>query len=487
MPAVADPPDQVALDLIEQLKTLDGLMQDATYTTMSNAALIGQAGLTDVVRPGDFLTTAFATPRPPSEAEVVVALMNMRLALTPLTQAFGADDNTVVMGAQAGSGQPGAPSTAISVRAGDATLADIRSFLGDTGAGPVVLRMPLIILGGASLTLEAGEELALSRTDGAFIVNFGHLSLRGATISAQGEANAVARAFRPFVTTTDTGTVELKNARLIGLGFGETLKFSGFSILRSILSAPARPSQIEDSTFSDLVTVAISGDTDMVMRGNRFQDMRSAALTILRTQGARILSNVFFGQMPTNAIRFQDGSSRGLIAGNIILGGDRAGITVRGNSLDVTIARNIIWDRDGGGIAMVGSDCGRIFDNLVIQNGQKGIEVRTSIGTELHRNTIFSNHNAGIWISAQPDGAETRLIGNVISFNGAGLAGADTESIFLDGNNFSQQYQQFLSGDLAPLSAVVAEQMRGLEPFLLRAGGQPVALDTPTETTVCSD
>lgn len=488
-PIAAGPPDQVALDLIAQLERLDTLLADPDYAIMSNAALVAEAGLSEIVRPGDFVTQAFTTPRAPSTAEIVVAEMNMRLAVTPLTQAFGADDNSVIMGAQAGSGQPGAPSAAVSIRGGDATLADLRRFMSDTGSGPFTLTLPLIILDGGGLTLEAGEELRLSRTDGAFIVNFGHLSMQGATISATGDTNEVSRAFRPFVTTTDGGTVDLQNARIVGLGFGTTLKFAGFSILRSILTKPERPSLIENSTFSDLVTVAISGDTDIVIRGNRFHDMRSASLTILRTQGARILSNVFYGDMPTNAIRFQDGSAWSLIAGNIILGGDRAGITVRGSSIDVTIARNIVWKRDGGGIAMVGSDCGRILDNLVIQNGQKGIEVRTSLGTELHRNTIFSNHNAGIWVSAQPDGAETRLFGNIISFNGAGLAGADTENILMDGNDFSQQYQQFLSGDLAPQTTAVAEQMRGLSPFVLVSGGQPAVMDplTETATTVCSD
>lgn len=485
---MADPPDQPALDLIAQLEHLNTLLADPAHAPLSNAALMAEAGLAEITRPGDFVTQAFATPRAPSSDPVEVAPMNMRLALTPLTQTFGSEANSIVMAAQPAHAGQDTAATAVSIRSGDATLADLGPYLTAGGPGVLRLRLPLIILAGASLTLEPGQVLELSRADGAFIVNFGHLQMRGATITTSLDPSPSSRAFRPFVTTTDAGTVDLQNARIVGLGFGSSVKFGGFSILRSILTAPERASQIEDSTFSDLATVAISGDSGIVLRGNRFYDMRSASLTVMRTQGARILSNLFFGEMPTNAIRFQDGSADGLIAGNIILGGERVGITVRGNSMDVTVARNIVWHRDGGGIAMVGADCGRIFDNLVIQNDQKGIEVRTSLGTELHRNTVWSNHSAGIWVSAQPDGAETRLVGNVISFNGAGLAGADTEMILMDGNDFSLQYQQFLSGDLAPQTAAVARQMRGLSPFVLASGGQPAPMDPETEaTTLCAD
>jgi len=484
MPARALPPDQQSLDLIAQLQALDSQLLAGTVVT--NAQLLAAAGVGDFARPGDYGLVAPVPPRPAGQDPADIIRMNTRLALTALTQAFGGDDNFAVLAAQTVGGADAIGAQALAVRTGDATLADLRAALGDTGTGPLILRLPLVVLAGASLTLTPGEELWLSRADGAFLVNFGELVITGAMIAGTPDANLAARSFHPFVTTTQAGTVAVRGARLVGLGFGQTLKFAGFSILRNVLSAPDRPSVIEDSTFQDLATVAVSGDTGVLLRGNRFRDMRGAALTISRTQGARVLSNLFFGSMTTNAVRLQDGSTAGLIAGNVILGGDRTGIVVREHSTGAIVANNVVWDRDGGGITLVASDCGLVLGNLVIANDQKGIEVRNSLAAQVQTNTIFSNESAGLWISDQPAGAETSVTGNVISFNGAGVAGANTARILMDGNDFSRQYQQFLSGDLALQTEVVARNMIGADPYVIVSGIGGVA-NQGAATTACAN
>lgn len=493
LPVRALPPDQESLDLIARLGALQIQLESRETgqtgaTGQTNAALIGAAGIGGYADPGAF---SFATPAAPPAAlaRVEISRLNMRLALTSLSQAYGADDNFAVVAAQTGIGEQTTDSQALFIGQGDATLADLRAAAGQAdGTGPLTLLVPLIVMAGASLSLAPGEELRLSRADGAFVVNFGYLSVQGATVAATSEVNTAVRSFRPFVTTAEGGTVRLSGARIVGLGFGQTVKFSGFSVLRSVLTSPDRPSLIENTTFEDLLTVAVSGDTDILLRGNRFRDMRSAALTLSRTDGARVLSNLFFGHMTTNAIRLQDGSARALIAGNVILGGERAGIVVRGNSTGAVVAHNVVWDRGGAGIALLNSACGLIADNLVIDNDQKGIEVRSSPAASLRQNTIFSNESAGIWISNQPDGAQTVVAGNVIAFNGAGLAGARTARILMDGNDFSRQYQQFLSGDLALQTEAVARQMTGGAPFVLDSG-VAAAFDPAqqTQATVCSD
>ena len=474
-------PDQAALDLETQLEQLKSLMTTPAMDLQSNAALIEAAALSAIVRSTDFSTTS-AQMRPATARPVEMTRFNMRLALTPLSQAFGADDNSVVIAAQTT-----ADGTALVIKAGDAGFADLRAAAGATTPGALTLTQPLIIMDGASLTLNATEVVNLSRPDGAFVMNFGHLEMRGGTIAATGEANPMSRVFIPFVTTTGAGTLNIQSGHFSGLGFGETLKFSGFSVMRSVLQIPDRASRIENAEFTGIISVSISGDSDLLLRGNRFHDMRGPSLVLSRTKAARVLSNVFYGEMPTNAIRLESGSAQGLIAGNVILGGNRAGIVVRSDSPDASVAHNIIWDRDGGGIVLVTADCARVYENLIIGNQQKGIEVRDSLTTILRQNTIFSNESAGIWVSDQPDGAKTEIIGNTVSFNGAGLAGANTALLLMEGNDFSQQYQQFLSGDLALLTPDVARDMRGLAPFVLASGGQFAAQIQPTDETTLND
>lgn len=474
-------PDQAALDLETQLEQLKSLMTTPAMDLQSNAALIEAAALSAIVRSTDFSTTS-AQMRPATARPVEMTRFNMRLALTPLSQAFGADGNSVVIAAQTT-----ADGTALVIKAGDAGFADLRAAAGATTPGALTLTQPLIIMDGASLTLNATEVVNLSRPDGAFVMNFGHLEMRGGTIAATGEANPMSRVFIPFVTTTGAGTLNIQSGHFSGLGFGETLKFSGFSVMRSVLQIPDRASRIENAEFTGIISVSISGDSDLLLRGNRFHDMRGPSLVLSRTKAARVLSNVFYGEMPTNAIRLESGSAQGLIAGNVILGGNRAGIVVRSDSPDASVAHNIIWDRDGGGIVLVTADCARVYENLIIGNQQKGIEVRDSLTTILRQNTIFSNESAGIWVSDQPDGAKTEIIGNTVSFNGAGLAGANTALLLMEGNDFSQQYQQFLSGDLALLTPDVARDMRGLAPFVLASGGQFAAQIQPTDATTLND
>jgi poly(beta-D-mannuronate) C5 epimerase len=414
--------------------------------------------------------------------------MNMRLALTMLSQTYGVEDNYRVMNAQT---EPNGD--ALVLRDGRADLARLRLLLSEAGlphdgAGQRLrLRVPLVIWDGALLDLGPGDVLELSRPDGAFVMNFGHLRMQGGTIAAEGDPNAISRSFRPFVTTADSGTLAVRGATFTGLGFGETLKFTGFSVMRSLLRAPDAPAWIEGSLFQDLLTLAVSSDNGALISGNQFRDMRGAALVLERTRDAAVLSNLFSGAMPTNAIRLQDGSVFGLIAGNVVLGGERSGIFVRDGSHHAVIASNVVWHRDGGGISLAQSDCGRISGNLVLDNDQKGIEVRRSKDVAVTDNTILSNHSAGIWVSEQGNGSQTLLMGNLLAFNGAGLAAAGGERLVMQDNDFSGQYLQFLGGDIAAQTPHVARNMRGEVPMVLTAAGRFDAEADAAAATACAE
>lgn len=494
-PALAVP-DQQSVALARQLAQLEGQLAAAAATqtadtaapVLSVAALVAAAGLTDLVGPegAAHITTS---PTPVGQADAVaVERLNMRLALTMLSQAYGSEDNNDVLAAQTMPDQD-----ALVIRKGRLTLTDLRAVLQDNrlqrveAGGPLVLTVPLVIWAGASLQLRPGDVLHLSRPDGAFVMNFGHLDVQGGMIAATGGENPRSRDFIPFVTTADGGTVQMQGTVVSGLGFGRTLKFAGFAVMRNSLRSAGPESWIEASTFRDLISVAVSAAGDLTLRGNHFRDMRGSALIVSRSRGTQVIGNLFSGTLPTNAIVLEQGAAKGVVAGNIVLGGQRAGIVVRGGSSGVQVSHNIIWHRDGAGIVLSKSDCGRIEGNLVIENAQKGIEVRDSRGAAVQGNAVMSNHSAGIWVSDQPKGAETLLAGNLLVGNGSGLAAAAGESLRLEGNDFTRQFPQFLSGDLAPQSAQIARNLRGDAPFILTAGG-PAGLVTVAATpAACSE
>lgn len=478
-PALAVP-DQQSIELGLRLKQLEARLAEPAARDMDVAALIAESGLAPVVTLGTVAAPRSADPAP-FAAVTEVQRMNMRLSLTMLSQAYGAEDNADILAAQS------APETdALVLRKGRVTLDELRRVLQDnrmqrvSPSGPLLLEVPLVIWSGASLHLRPGEVLHISRPAGAFVVNFGHLDVQGATIASAGDANPKSPDFIPFVTSADGGTVQMQGGRVTGLGFGNTLKFAGFSILQSALRGTGRESWVEGSTFEDVKSVVVGAASDVALRGNHFRDMRSRALILSRSRDASVLSNLFSGVMPANAIVVEEGSVGATIAGNVVLGGDRAGIVVRNRSNGARVSHNIVWHRKGGGISLAKSDCGQLFENLIIDNGQKGIEVRSSLGAEVRDNTVLANHNAGIWVSAQAKGAETLLAGNVLAENGSGLAAAVGESIRLEGNDFSGQFPQFLSGDLSPQTAVIAGDLQGATPFVLTAGGKVVADAAPS-------
>lgn len=490
------PPDQISLDLEARLAAL---ADAAALPGEGAAALIAAADLPGHAAAaaadpayGPVLGPVLAPDLPPAAAPLLAVpaafvaaapaadRLNLRLAFTMLSQSHGDEENGTVLAAQADPGR-----NALVLQSGEADLAALARLLADTGlaghaeGAALVLETPLVIWPGATLRLRAGDELRLSRSHGAFILNFGTLAADGAAIGIAGEQNVAVPRFRPFITTADSGELILRNAAVSGLGFGETVKFSGVSVLRSLLRGAERPLVIENTRFTDVQSLTVQGDAGTRITGNLFRDMRGPALVISRVARAEVAGNLFSGAMPTNAIRLEGGSADGTIAANVILGGERAGIVVRNDSPGATVTGNVVWHRAGGGIAVQNSACASVTGNLVIANDQKGIELRNAPGGTVAANSVLSNQSIAIWISNQPPGAETRIAGNVIAFNAAGLAAGQGGTLLLQGNDLTRQYLQFVTGDLTPMSNSLAGDIRGAAEIVLRTGTVGTAAAAP--------
>lgn len=449
----------------------------------SAQALIQQAGLAAYVTPPkEAMTFVQPVVAPLNTAPPTGQRLDLRLVLTMIAQSYGSEDTYGVMAAQGG-----AEKKALVLQSGRATLADIARLLAEAGLQQAAvgaglrLDVPLIIWSGATLEMGPGDTLTLNRETGAFVANFGHLNMDGAEIAGTGGPNPVSASYQPFVITADGGTVRVHGSRIANMGFGPTLTFAGFSVMRGVLHSADRQNVISGTRIENLVSLTTNGAADIVIEGNRFRDMRGASLIVHRTLAATVRGNIFTGKMPTNAIRLIEGSAGGVVQGNVILGGKHAGILVGNGSTGARIANNIIWKRDGTGISMLRTDCSTVSGNYVVDNRQKGIEVRVSLDTKVQRNTVLSNHNAGIWVAGQPSGAQTWLDSNVLAANDAGIAGAIGESIHLAGNDFSNQFPQFLSGDLTAQFRAVAVDLHGKGPIELTAANsvkhQPISAD----------
>ena len=252
------------------LKSLQVALEDDTAGGdaaggFSAQALIRQAGLAGYVT-GD-KAQGFVQPVRAAAGGVAVAVtgrrLDLRLVMTMIAQSYGPEDTFGILAAQTGGA---VMAQALVLQSGRATLADLRRLLQENdlagagaGAGALRLDVPLIIWKGATLDLRAGDKIALNRATGAFLANFGHLDMDGAEIAGAGDASTISPSFQPFVITADGGSVQIRNARFAHLGFGPTLTFAGFSLMRGILHAADRQNLIENTRFEDLVSVTTNG------------------------------------------------------------------------------------------------------------------------------------------------------------------------------------------------------------------------------------
>ncbi len=475
-------PDVDAKDLRARLKAVDARVADAPLKAVDVRAVRAELGLAEAPvatttnalsgAGGLFslssVTPETAKPRAKGQVPLDVSTTNFRLMLATLAQTYTGVNNLSVITAQGDRG-----TTAVSVRAGTVSLDDIKTFSARAGFTPRsdgTLIAPVVLWPDATLVLRPGERPAMARDAGAFLMSMGRIEIEGALIEAVGPQNPYEHNFNPFITIVGGGSLSMKGATVRGLGFGSTNKFAGVTIAGNPLLQDKQEVVIEDTLFDDVKVVSVAGAADAVIRGNTFQNARSNALNISGAQRAKVRENLFRGASPTNAIRVELGSDGTSISDNVFLAGDRVAILVNGGSNHVSVQGNVIWQRNGAGIKFLNARCGRAQGNLLIDNQQKGIEVRKSDGIVVRDNLFAGNRSAGIWVSAQVKDARTTVQDNTFVGNGAGLSAATGAKIWVAQNNFKRQLPKLLDGDIAKLSTAVVRDLEGSGPLLLARG-----------------
>ncbi len=396
--------------------------------------------------------------------------MDARLALAPIHHIYGAKGAGPVMDALQGYGLD-----AVVIEDGTATLGQLRASLTnrqmsyDLESDVHTLRVPLVIGENAALRLSHGDKLAISRKDGAFVVGMGRVEVIGAKVWGTKEESLAHESFRPFVTLL--GGAHIEDAWFADLGFGNSVKYSGLSLLSHPTFGATGRTIVHRSRFDHLVTLSVVGLSSPEIERNRFFSMERNALLIARSAYASVAGNIFSGPSPTNAVRIMHGSVNARVEGNVVLEGARAGFLVSGGSDNARVAGNLIWRRNGGGIKLSEVECGVVTGNLVLDDKQKGIEIRDSANVVIDGNDIIGNRTAGIWISAVGENNVTHVAGNLIRENGSGLSTAQGGEIALVGNDFRNQYPRFLDGELTHEFREIAGNLRGATPLVMSAFG----------------
>jgi poly(beta-D-mannuronate) C5 epimerase len=473
---------QEVADLRNALSAFDRTMTEGPDLGVSAQELIRTSGLAELTDQASIAgQTSNIQPFMQGQGGMVDArAMDVRFALGLIAQIYGAKDNLDVIEAQR---SPTAE--ALVIHSGTATLSDIFRHLDRLGlqsaadSADGVIRVPVVVWAEGGISFGPQDRVIFSREHGAFLANFGKFTANGAYFGTVGGASPTNPDFIPFVVNAGGASVELRNSIVDGLGFGSEGKFGGFSLVRNPLMVRQDTNLIANNTFNKVMGVTVSMADGIVLRNNRVQNTRGPSLVVTHSLEARILGNLISGNAPTNGIRLLQGSARGIIAGNVILRGDRSGIVVQNDSNNTIVRNNVIWRRGGGGITISKSRCGIVEKNLVMDNRQKGIEVRATPGVLVRNNMIFGNKSAALWVSDQDKDVATVFESNDVVGNGSGFATAQGEVLVLNGNDLTKQFPRFVDGDLSPQAQVLASNLKGTLPVVLTAGG-PLPGDLPS-------
>ncbi|MCH2164742.1 MAG: right-handed parallel beta-helix repeat-containing protein [Marinovum sp.] len=413
----------------------------------------------------------------PSRAQDV-DISDFRAVFAALIQGHTGQNSQAVINAQGPRG-----TQALSLRSGVFTLADVASYAEAEGYTPLpngALTIPIVVWPDAELLLRPDDRLTMSRRHGTFLISMGRLTVNGAIIEGSGPENAQAPSFEPFVTVMQGGTLTLRDSTLRGLGFGQTPKFIGLSVLGTLLNPRSETVSLHDNLFEDMASVSLDTVSAPSLSGNTFRAMRDVGLHLSNATQAHVIDNIFAGGAKANSIRIERHSSHAVLERNTFLQGDRVAILVASGSDNAVLRQNVIWKRDGAGIKFHRSRCGLAENNVVLDNRQKGIEVRSSDATMLRQNTISGNQTAGIWISGQRDGAVTVIDNNQLTHNRAGISAATGAELLVRGNDLSDQFPRLLDGDIAPLTHHVAMDLHGTEALHISKGQRVPGWPEPT-------
>lgn len=407
----------------------------------------------------------------------VVEMVDMRLLLAHIAVQTGAKDHLILTRAQTTD-----PAQVILLRGGFVTWDGLQALIEKTPAADFVARegdslrltRPLVIWGDAGLTLGPGDDAILDAAEGSFIANLGWLDMRGASLRGSDMANKGEPAFRPFVLTAGRGSLTISGASFAHLGFGETQRFGGVSVVKAGLQPALTPPVVQDSQFTDVSALALINTTGARVQGNRMTDG-----TVLIARSSRgVVADNLMTPSDGQALRVLAGSSQMMLRDNIVLGGE-VGISVEAAGPGVTVIGNILTGQSQSGLRLVQTDCVTVTGNLLVLGAGHGIAISDTGHIAIERNVILGNAGAGIFLRGQDPSAHVRISGNQIAANREGLRGATAGRISLSGNDMEGQMPRLFGGDMAFRTIGWLEARRDLgHPTLLQTDIRPIC---PTE------
>ncbi len=277
--------------------------------------------------------------------------------------------------------------------------------------GVFTLRLPLVILPGATLHIDASvKDFRLSEERGAFLSNEGLLFVTGTRLLAWREREnkpATFRSgdqFRPFIVSWGGSELHIADSTVAHLGYAAS-KAYGVSIsqfgpsMHARLQRPRPSGSIVHSEFVDnwYGFYCYEAD-DVAIVGNIYRDNILYGIDPHdRSRRLIIAGNTATGTRKKHGIIISREVNDSWIIGNRAADNHLSGIVIDRNSVNNVVAYNETYRNGADGVTIYESPKNLLWGNRAVGNGRHGFRLRNSVDIRLYDNVAVANKSAGIY------------------------------------------------------------------------------------------
>lgn len=309
--------------------------------------------------------------------------------------------------------QKGVP-MAIVLDSGQWRLAQLQAALADhPGAlerqgNAWLLRLPLLVQGGAGLIVQNGETLRLSRDRGSFIINLGTVHLSGARLEAWDEAGKApttvapddTASFQPFLLGWSGSLTVIRKTQVSGLGFAENLThglaFAAGPVGLAGVELPPPPRvYINGSELTGLYSgIHATAVPELRICDNSFRQSRLNAVHLDIGSGGIVAGNRITESQGPYALYFNRNASNIWIVRNDISENKRSGLSIN-DSADIVIAGNKIR-QNFDAVFVQASERLLFADNEIFDNQRHAVSLRDAGPIRFQNDHLGPNRGVGI-------------------------------------------------------------------------------------------
>jgi poly(beta-D-mannuronate) C5 epimerase len=270
------------------------------------------------------------------------------------------------------------------------------------------LRYPLLIKGGASLTV-SGAELRLSQDGSSFIANSGDLYILHARVTGWNEKAGKPsrfkdkRTYRPFIVTWSGSHLYTAGSTISSLGYlkGKSYGFSYSNCsfcLREDPTLPRPTGAVVGNTFTDMYYGFYSYEADDVaIVSNIYANNVIYGIDPHdRSRRLIIAKNEAYGTGKKHGIIVSREVNDSWIFGNYSHDNHGSGIMIDRTSVRNIVADNVCAYNKADGITFFESQDNQTWGNKVFKNGVSGIRVRNSWNVKLMHDRVSDNASVPI-------------------------------------------------------------------------------------------